>query len=66
MPRFLRRSRAYSTHAYRRDAYYTLHAMDCVAGLIAARVTRERRDHADGVGRVGVRVGSVEYPRRTA
>ena len=31
--------------------------MDCVAGLIAARVMRERRDHAIGVGRGSGGVG---------
>ena len=56
-----RRVGALETCAYHRDAHFTLHAMDCVVGMIAARVMRERRDHAVGVGRGG----SAEYPPRT-
>ena len=61
LPRIFRRGRALRTQAYRREAHFTLHAMECVVGLITVRVMRERRDHAVCVGRVG----SAEYPRST-
>jgi hypothetical protein len=39
----------------------SLHVMDYVVGIVAARVMRVRRDHTVGVGRGG----SAEYPQRT-
>ena len=47
-----------ATHAYRLEALGILNSMECMIGLIVARVMRECRDHAVGVGWGG----SAEYP----